>query len=97
MKVRDSGMPNEGQLESYFDPEIAFDRLGLAAGIGNVVEFGCGYGTFTLPAANRATGIVYAFDIEPEMVAIVATKASESGLGNILVQVRLHGCRDRPA
>ena len=89
MKVRDSGMPNEGQLESYFDPEIALDRLGLAAGIGNVVEFGCGYGTFTPPAANCvATGIAYAFDVEPEMVAIVATKASESGLGNILAEAR---------
>jgi SAM-dependent methyltransferase len=88
MKVHDSGMPNEGQWESYFEPGVALDRLGLAAGIGNVVEFGCGYGTFTRPAATRARGIVYAFDIEPEMVAIVATKASESGLGNILAQVR---------
>jgi SAM-dependent methyltransferase len=88
MKTRDSGMPDEPHWESFFDPDAVLDRLGLSAGVGNVVEFGCGYGTFTIPAAYRTTGTVYAVDIEPEMVAAVARKASRLGHGNVLAIVR---------
>jgi hypothetical protein len=31
---------------------------------GDAVEFGCGYGTFTIVAAPRIGGIVYALDID---------------------------------
>jgi SAM-dependent methyltransferase len=53
-----------------------------------VVEFGCGYGTFTLPAARRVTGRVYALDIEPDLVAATCRKASEAGLSNVRARVR---------
>ena len=83
MKTRDSGMPDEELWASFFQPEAILYRLGLRNLTGDVVEFGCGYGTFTLPAAARTTGIVHAFDIEPDMVALVEAKAKAVSIGNI--------------
>ena len=71
MKIRDSGMPDENLWESFFSPEEALTLLGLDAGVREVAEFGSGYGTFTLAAARLTPGTVYAFDIEPEMIARV--------------------------
>jgi SAM-dependent methyltransferase len=68
MKVRDSGMPDETYWESFFDTEKILRMFGLEKVSGDIVEFGCGYGTFTLSAARLIGGVVYAFDIEPEMV-----------------------------
>jgi ubiquinone/menaquinone biosynthesis C-methylase UbiE len=48
-----------------------------------VVDFGCGYGTFTIPAARIVSGTVYALDIEPEMIQITQTKAESVGLRNV--------------
>ena len=64
MKVRDSGMPDEGMWESFFSPEKTLVLLGLDAAMTGIAEFGCGYGTFTLPAARTIRGKVHAFDIE---------------------------------
>lgn len=76
MKGRESGMPDEAYWASFFDPEAALEELlGDSRECENVVEFGCGYGTFTLPAARRASGTVTALDIETDMVEIVARKA----------------------
>ena len=84
MKARESGMPEEAYWQSFFAAEAALDRLmpqlGTAA---EIVEFGCGYGTFTLPAARRTTGRLTALDIEPTMVAEVAAKAGAAGLNNV--------------
>jgi ubiquinone/menaquinone biosynthesis C-methylase UbiE len=64
------------------------ERLGCTGPCGDVVEFGCGYGTFTIPAAKYATGRVYAFDIEPDMVAHTLGKAQEAGLSKVVGIVR---------
>ena len=88
MKTRESGMPDEGLWASFFDSPAILDRLGLRAGVGNVVEFGCGYGTFTMPAAERSHGTVYAFDIDRQMAAMTAAKAKRVGRWNVLAIVR---------
>ena len=81
MKGRESGMPDEAYWASFFDTEAVIETLlGPATEPGNVVEFGCGYGTFTLAAARRTRGIVTALDIEPEMVATVKQKAEDWGI-----------------
>jgi SAM-dependent methyltransferase len=87
MKGRESGMPDEDYWATFFDVGSAIGRL-LGEMSGDVVEFGCGYGTFTLPAARHTTGIVTTFDIEPEMVARVRQKASDAGLVNVRVEER---------
>lgn len=69
MKVPDSGMPEETFWESLFDVPLALDRLKINRTVGHVAELGCGYGTFTLPVAQRVAGTVFTFDIEPIMIA----------------------------
>lgn len=83
MKVRESGMPGEAQWERYFDPPAILARLGLTAACRDVVEFGCGYGTFTLAAARVIAGTVYAIDIERQMLQSAAARAEAAGVTNI--------------
>lgn len=86
-KGRESGMPDDAYWQTFFNPECMVSRLDCA-GDHDVVEFGCGYGTFTLPAAKSVTGRVLALDIDPEMVADTARKAVAEGLPNVCAQVR---------
>lgn len=89
MKGRESGMPAEDYWASFFAPDAAIDQLwGSSSVQGNVIEFGCGYGTFTIPAARRTTGFVTALDIEPEMVEFVRQKAECFALPNVRAEVR---------
>lgn len=88
MKTRDSGMPDEMMWERFFDTPAILRRLELAPEARGVVEFGCGYGTFTIPAARLVRGMVYGFDIEPAMVELVRVKAQQAGLTNIVCEVR---------
>ncbi|MEI7458656.1 MAG: class I SAM-dependent methyltransferase [Pirellula sp.] len=83
MKTRESGMPPEEMWQGFFEPITILTKLGLDANGGDVLEFGCGYGTFTIPAAITIRGKVYALDIEPEMLAINKAKADAAGLHNI--------------
>lgn len=76
MKARESGMPEEDYWNSFFDAECMVKKMfGAERCQGSVVEFGSGYGTFTLPAARHATGIITALDIEPELIARLHQKA----------------------
>jgi SAM-dependent methyltransferase len=86
MKTRESGMPEEQVWAGFFDPEVVLRALGLSGGCGAVVDFGCGYGTFAIPAARIAGGPVYAFDIEPEMVRRTAARAAAEGLCNVVAR-----------
>ncbi|ADU65076.1 Methyltransferase type 11 [Desulfurispirillum indicum S5] len=88
MKVRDSGMPEEMLWESFFDAERILQSLGLNKDTQDIVEFGSGYGTFTLAAAALIHGTVYALDIEPSMVQRVKEKCARSNIANVHVQVR---------
>jgi SAM-dependent methyltransferase len=89
MKGRESGMPDENYWQSFFDADCVIEQLGCASAVGEtVVEFGSGYGTFTLPLARRSAGSVAAFDIEPELVAQVAARADAEGLMNVRVEQR---------
>jgi ubiquinone/menaquinone biosynthesis C-methylase UbiE len=76
-------MPPEEMWQSFFDPNGVLTKLGLDSNCRDVLEFGCGYGTFTIPAAQRIRGTVYAIDIEPEMLANTGAKAKAFGAANI--------------
>jgi SAM-dependent methyltransferase len=88
MKLRESGMPEEAYWESLFAVALILDRLGIDASLGDAVELGCGYGTFTIPVARRIAGVLDAFDIEPEMVERTRHRAIESGLTNVCCHQR---------
>ncbi|MGA2797543.1 MAG: class I SAM-dependent methyltransferase [Thermoguttaceae bacterium] len=87
MKIRESGMPEESVWVNFFTPEEVLHKLGLSAS-GDAVDFGCGYGTFTIPAAQITTGTIHALDIDAEMVAATKSKAEALGLQNVRTYLR---------
>jgi SAM-dependent methyltransferase len=70
-------MPDEELWSSFFSPAETLTRLGLTSQTGDVVEFGCGYGTFTVAAARIARGTIHAIDVDPGMLAATAAKTRE--------------------
>jgi SAM-dependent methyltransferase len=88
VQVRESGMPEERVWESFFDPPSLFDALGLNGLDGDVIEFGCGYGTFTVEAARRTTGTLVALDIDADMVARSVRRAAMEGIRNVCIEQR---------
>lgn len=82
-------MPAETQWVSFFDCEAVIGKLlGEAQARGDVIEFGCGYGSFTMPAARRTRGLVTALDIEPAMITAVREKAARLELRNVRAELR---------
>jgi len=73
-KVRDAVNP----------PEEFLKETGMKEG-DNILDYGCGPGSFVIPAAKIVgeKGKVYAVDIHPRAVKVVAKKAEKKGLGNI--------------
>lgn len=103
MRVRESGMPEPDLWETFFDPPKILAELKLAADATHVVEFGCGYGTFTIPAAQIVNGTVTSLEIDETMVDFTRQRAKRSLLANAKViatdfeQVDKHlseGCAD---
>ncbi len=84
MKLRESGMPEERYWESLFNVPLILDRLGIDSNLRDVAELGCGYGTFTIPVAQRVRGTVQTFDVEADMIARTRERATEVGLTNIV-------------
>jgi len=68
VKVRDSGMPEQECWESLFNVSLILDKMEINQDINSLVEFGCGYGTFTLLSAKRINGNIIAMDIEDQML-----------------------------
>lgn len=93
-KGRESGMPDEAYWQTFFNPECIVSKLDCG-GSGDVVEFGCGYGHFTVPAAKSVLGTVYALDIESQMIAATMARAAEADCTNVVAQERdflVDGC-----
>src|SRR5437016_14650340 len=88
MKLRESGMPEEAYWETLFDVQLILDRLEVDPSIKDVVELGCGYGTFTLPVARRISGFIESVDIEPAMIERTRQRAEAEGLRNVVCELR---------
>jgi len=88
MKVRESGMPEQYVWESYFDPDLILAHLGFSSDCHDVVEIGCGYGTFTIPAARRVTGTIYGLDIDASTMAVAKSRAEADGISNVRFLMR---------
>ena len=88
MKIRESGMPPEETWQTYFRPAEALETLCLGRDVTNVVDLGCGYGTFTIPAARITNGTVHAFDVDPSMIEETRRKAEAAGCRNVNLCLR---------
>jgi len=80
-------MPEEAYWERLFDVPLILDRLGVDAGLKEVVEFGCGYGTFMVPVARRISGTLATFDIDAAMVERTRERAAAAGAYNVVYVV----------
>jgi len=69
----------------FFDPNKALEDIGVFEEGLAVADFGCGAGYFTLPLAKIVgeKGKIYAIDVLPSAIEIVASKAESESLINI--------------
>ncbi len=88
MFLRESGMPPRDYWETLLDVPRILDAFGFDAATGDVAELGCGYGTFTVPLAQRIRGRVFALDLDPAMIAATRERAAAASLRNIDASVR---------
>ena len=83
MKARESGMPEEKMWEQFFDVNKILDELEVNNEIEKLVDFGFGYGTFTIPASRRIKGNVYAYDIEDALIRELESKLKINSIENV--------------
>ena len=88
MKGRESGMPEKETWEGFFNPSGILSIMGVSDEVKDVAEFGCGYGTFTIPAAKIVKGRVYAVDVEKEMIALTEQEVKKQHLHNVKAVLR---------
>lgn len=82
-KVPDSGMPDETYWNQLMDIPAILEWLNIAQAQANIVEFGCGYGSFTLPLAQLTRQPVISFDIEPAMVQLCQQRCQQAQLNHV--------------
>ncbi|MFC1731327.1 class I SAM-dependent methyltransferase [candidate division KSB1 bacterium] len=68
----------------FSDPEANIDRFKLETGT-LVADFGAGSGSYTIPAARAIgrRGMVYAIDIQQELLSRIKNTANKEGLENV--------------
>jgi ubiquinone/menaquinone biosynthesis C-methylase UbiE len=78
----------EGAIRKWHHPEISLESIGLRSGM-TFIDVGCGYGFFTIPAAQIVgkTGRVYAVDINASSIDQLKREAAEKSLKNIRAEV----------
>ena len=85
MKARESGMPDEKTWQQFFDVEKILDELKVHNGIEKLVDFGSGYGTFTIPASKRIKGDVYAYDIKENLIQALDSRLKKNNISNVIL------------
>ena len=81
-------MPAEDMWASFFDVDLILSKLHIDSAINDLVEIGCGYGTFTIPSAKKIQGKLFAFDIEEGMIEIVQQELRNRLINNVILQQR---------
>jgi ubiquinone/menaquinone biosynthesis C-methylase UbiE len=71
-------------IGKFIDPEAIIKQLTIKEGI-VVADFGCGPGYFSIPFARAIgdSGKIFSFDVLPQALESVQSKAKSSGLSNI--------------
>lgn len=88
MKVRESGMPEAEMWHTFFAPEVILNALKLTSDVRDAADFGCGYGTFSIPAAKRIQGTLHGFDIDPVMIKTSKRLAKRKNIRNVRLCLR---------
>lgn len=76
---------DEARRREFVDPESLVDLVALKPGE-RVADFGAGAGFFSIPLARAVTrkGVVYAVDINPNNLSIIASKAAHEKVASII-------------
>jgi ubiquinone/menaquinone biosynthesis C-methylase UbiE len=85
MKARESGMPEEKTWAQFFNVNKILDELEINNKVKKLVDFGFGYGTFTIPASNRIAGELLAYDIEPDLIRELESRLTTGKIRNVSV------------
>jgi ubiquinone/menaquinone biosynthesis C-methylase UbiE len=85
MKARESGMPDEEIWQQFFDVDKILDELEVNNKIEKLVDFGSGYGTFTIPASKKIKGNVYAYDIEVTLIRELDSRLKKNNITNVIL------------
>jgi ubiquinone/menaquinone biosynthesis C-methylase UbiE len=82
--IRETDLPVEAEWEGYFRAKAILSKVGLKCGM-VLADLGCGYGTFSIPAAKTVgkTGHVFAVDIDKKMTKRVQERSNEIKIRNI--------------
>jgi ubiquinone/menaquinone biosynthesis C-methylase UbiE len=90
----DIGILESPDREEWQQPEQIMDALRIGEG-SRVADLGAGGGWFTIRLARRVgpNGVVYAEDIQPEMIGSIRRRVQNEGLENV---VTLLGTADDP-
>lgn len=80
----DLGLLEGPDRDAWQEPELIMDVLGIADGA-VVADLGAGGGWFTVRLAQRVgpNGLVYAEDIQPQMIESINRRVSRAGLTNV--------------
>ena len=88
MKARESGMPEARLWHTFFDPIAILDAMDLTGDVRDAADLGCGYGTFSIPAAKRIQGTLHGFDIDPAMIEASKRFAEREDTRNVRLCLR---------
>lgn len=80
-------MPNKGYWQTFFNAKKVLESLVNLSSPGIILEFGSGYGTFTLPLAEAGHRVI-GLDIETELVHELNSVARSQDLRNMRAYVR---------
>ena len=76
-------MPAKDRWEEFFEARAVLETMGIDESVGTVADFGCGYGTFSITAAKKIHGKLYAIDIDQEMISATQDEADRQRTRNI--------------
>jgi ubiquinone/menaquinone biosynthesis C-methylase UbiE len=81
---QDLGLLSAPDRDDWNKPDLIMDALGIADGA-VVADLGAGGGWFTLRLARRVgpNGLVYAQDIQQEMIQAISRRVQQEGLTNV--------------
>jgi ubiquinone/menaquinone biosynthesis C-methylase UbiE len=82
---QDLGLFEAPDRDQWGKPDLIMDELGIADG-SVVAEIGAGGGWFTVRLSRRVgpNGLVYAEDIQPEMIEVIRRRARNERLSNVV-------------
>jgi SAM-dependent methyltransferase len=81
---QDLGLLSAPDRDDWNKPDLIMDALGIADGA-VVADLGAGGGWFTIRLARRVgpNGLVYAQDIQPQMIEAINRRVQQEGLTNV--------------